>query len=80
MNLTQRTLTFLVLTLFAMPALGVGKTNVILIMADDIGYECYGAYGGTSYQTINPNITKNEMAKSTSKLPTEAHGMINLGK
>ena len=27
------------------------KTNVILIMADDIGYECYGAYGGTSYQT-----------------------------
>ncbi len=28
-----------------------GKTNVILVMADDIGYECYGAYGGTSYQT-----------------------------
>lgn len=27
------------------------RTNVILIMADDIGYECYGAYGGTSYQT-----------------------------
>ncbi len=27
------------------------KTNVILIMADDIGYECYGAYGGTSYET-----------------------------
>ncbi len=27
------------------------KTNVILIMADDIGYECYGAYGGASYQT-----------------------------
>lgn len=27
------------------------KTNVILVMADDIGYECYGAYGGTSYQT-----------------------------
>lgn len=27
------------------------KTNVILIMADDIGYECYGAYGGTSYRT-----------------------------
>ena len=27
------------------------KTNVILIMADDIGYECYGAYGGTSYKT-----------------------------
>lgn len=27
------------------------KTNVILIMADDIGYECYGSYGGTSYKT-----------------------------
>ena len=27
------------------------KPNVILIMADDIGYECYGAYGGTSYRT-----------------------------
>jgi arylsulfatase A len=30
---------------------GAKKTNVILIMADDIGYECYGAYGGTSYAT-----------------------------
>lgn len=28
--------------------------NVILIMADDLGYECIGAYGGTSYRT--PNI------------------------
>lgn len=27
------------------------KTNVILIMADDLGYECIGANGGTSYQT-----------------------------
>ena len=25
--------------------------NVILIMADDLGYECIGAYGGTSYET-----------------------------
>ena len=30
---------------------GAPKTNVILIMADDIDYECYGAYGGTSYKT-----------------------------
>jgi len=28
---------------------GAEKTNVILIMADDIGYECYEAYDGTSY-------------------------------
>jgi arylsulfatase A len=32
-------------------AAGTERTNVILVMADDIGYECYGAYGGTSYQT-----------------------------
>ena len=32
------------------------KPNVILIMADDMGYECVGAYGSTSYQT--PNIDK----------------------
>jgi len=27
------------------------KPNIILIMADDIGYECFGCYGGTSYET-----------------------------
>ncbi|MFP4501420.1 MAG: sulfatase-like hydrolase/transferase [Candidatus Hydrogenedentota bacterium] len=27
--------------------------NVLLIMADDLGYECLGAYGGTSYNTPN---------------------------
>ena len=26
------------------------RPNVILIMADDIGYESYGAFGGTSYR------------------------------
>ncbi len=30
--------------------------NVILIMADDMGYECVGAYGSASYQT--PHIDK----------------------
>jgi arylsulfatase A len=30
--------------------------NIVLIMADDIGYECIGAYGGTSYRT--PNIDR----------------------
>ncbi len=29
------------------------KTNMILMMADDLGYECLGCYGGTSYQTPN---------------------------
>lgn len=27
------------------------KPNVILIMADDIGYECFGAYGSEQYRT-----------------------------
>src|SRR5699024_6414428 len=29
------------------------KTNVILIMADDMGYETLGAYGSAVYQTPN---------------------------
>jgi arylsulfatase A len=27
------------------------KSNIILIMADDIGYECFGCYGSASYKT-----------------------------
>ncbi|MEA3225826.1 MAG: sulfatase-like hydrolase/transferase [Planctomycetota bacterium] len=27
------------------------KPNIILIMADDIGYECFGSYGSESYKT-----------------------------
>jgi len=30
--------------------------NIVLIMADDIGIECFGSYGGTSYKT--PNIDR----------------------
>ena len=30
--------------------------NVVLIMADDVGYECFGAYGSRQYQT--PRIDK----------------------
>lgn len=51
MNQTTRILTFLTVLLVSGFAFGAYKTNVILIMADDIGYECYGAYGGTSYKT-----------------------------
>jgi len=32
------------------------QPNVILIMADDMGFECLGAYGSTSYRT--PNLDK----------------------
>src|SRR4051812_47579256 len=32
------------------------KPNIVLILADDLGYECIGANGGTSYKT--PQIDK----------------------
>ena len=35
------------------------RTNIILIMADDVGYECFGCYGSRQYST--PNIDR--MAK-----------------
>lgn len=36
------------------PTITENKPNVLLIMADDMGYECLSAYGSTSYAT--PNI------------------------
>ena len=35
------------------PAFAAGRPNIILIMADDFGYECVAANGGQSYQTPN---------------------------
>ena len=53
----------LLLAILAVPALwaqsartSVARTNVVLIVADDFGYECVGANGGTSYET--PNIDR----------------------
>lgn len=31
--------------------LGMAQPNIILIMADDLGYECLGCYGSASYET-----------------------------
>jgi arylsulfatase A len=38
------------------PANRSSKPNIIVILADDFGYECVGAYGGKSYKT--PNLDK----------------------
>ena len=32
------------------------KTNIVLIMADDIGYECFSSYGGKDYNTKNLDL------------------------
>ncbi|MDD4756656.1 MAG: sulfatase-like hydrolase/transferase, partial [Prolixibacteraceae bacterium] len=34
----------------------INKPNIILIMADDMGYECLGCNGSTEYLT--PNLDK----------------------
>jgi len=40
----------------SMSLAGVGKPNVILIMADDVSWEAFGCYGAEDYKT--PNIDK----------------------
>ncbi len=51
----SRMLTILLLLAFVVAACQTVKTqdrpNIILIMADDMGYECLGSYGSTSYDT-----------------------------
>ncbi len=44
----------LVASTISLPA--AERPNVILIMADDVGYECFGCYGSRQYQT--PNIDR----------------------
>ncbi len=41
------------LTLLLQPAAAAERPNIVLIMADDMGYECVEANGGTSYSTPN---------------------------
>ena len=40
-------------SLCAAAATATRKPNIVLIMADDFGYECVTANGGQSYQTPN---------------------------
>ena len=41
---------------FAVASFGGDKPNVILMMADDVSWECFGCYGGEDYKT--PNIDR----------------------
>ncbi|MCS5631372.1 MAG: sulfatase-like hydrolase/transferase, partial [Pirellulaceae bacterium] len=41
----------LMLCFSALPLMAAPKTNIILIMADDIGYECFGFAGSNQYST-----------------------------
>ena len=45
---------FLVVILFSCSKKEIKQPNIVLIMADDMGYECIGANGSTQYRT--PNI------------------------
>ncbi|NQV33154.1 MAG: sulfatase-like hydrolase/transferase, partial [Phycisphaeraceae bacterium] len=42
---------FVVMLLWCTQGVASTRPNILLIMADDLGYECVGANGGTSYQT-----------------------------
>ncbi len=47
---------FLIAILFSCTSRENKKPNIVLIMADDMGYECIGANGSTGYKT--PNIDR----------------------
>ncbi len=47
------------------PARPEARPNVVLILADDFGYECVGANGGTSYRTPNLDRLAAEGARFT---------------
>ncbi|MDF1824626.1 MAG: sulfatase-like hydrolase/transferase [Verrucomicrobiales bacterium] len=44
-------LPLLTLLIFALPARAERRPNIVLIMADDMGYECLAANGGETYST-----------------------------
>lgn len=43
---------FILLSITAMPLISTAaKSNILLIMADDVGFECFGSYGSQEYTT-----------------------------
>lgn len=56
---------FLLFTLFSCSEEKT-KPNIILIMADDMGYECLGSYGSSSYKTPNLDLLASKGIQFTS--------------
>jgi arylsulfatase A len=55
--MSSKTTAFIFLAfLFSHPLLAAEKPNIVLVLADDFGFECVGANGGKSYPT--PNLDK----------------------
>jgi arylsulfatase A len=56
MNIQPHLRSFLFAVLLALgvqPSRAADRPNVVLVLADDLGYECLGANGSTSYKTPN---------------------------
>ena len=52
------------------------KPNIILIMTDDIGTECFSMYGGMEYKTPNLDaLASSGMVFYTLLLPTFMHSL-----
>ena len=52
-TLTMRSVISVIAALVSVTHLTWARPNVVLIMADDFGYECVRANGGESYETPN---------------------------
>lgn len=51
------TMVAMLLMAFSAPLIhAADRPNILLIMADDLGYECLGAYGGRSYETPHLDV------------------------
>ena len=54
----------------ALAAGGTAKPNIILILADDLGYECIGANGGQTYKTPELDQMRNGGCVSNTATPS----------
>ena len=64
--------TVLLAFILPMPCFGSAKKqpNIVLIMADDMGYECLGANGGADYKTPFLDSLPKEACDSSTPTPS----------